>query len=158
MSQFCGNMIFRKWGGGVKGRLELFRKFIRFGRATRPLVLCIVRRQWVSVSTFNVWAALNGCSLCTWSFLAPINIYNPSLSLGWPPVSNGNGLVRQQFLQDSHQQSPNRQSTTSSQQQTVNNKESTTNSQQQTINNKQSTTRNVNLTILTSPSFKSGQN
>ena len=31
-------MIFRKWGGGgVKGRLELFRKFIRFGIFTRPL-------------------------------------------------------------------------------------------------------------------------
>ena len=26
-------MIFRKWGGGVKGRSELFRKFIRFGVA-----------------------------------------------------------------------------------------------------------------------------
>ena len=29
-------MIFRKWGG-VKGRLEFFRKFIRFGDAIRPL-------------------------------------------------------------------------------------------------------------------------
>ena len=26
----------RGGGGGVKGRLELFRKFIRFGLATRP--------------------------------------------------------------------------------------------------------------------------
>ena len=31
------NMIFQKWGGGVKGRLELFRKFIRFGDAICPL-------------------------------------------------------------------------------------------------------------------------
>ena len=33
-------MIFRKMrggGGGVKDRLELFRKFIRFGRERRPL-------------------------------------------------------------------------------------------------------------------------
>ena len=30
-------MIFRKWGGGIKGRLELFQKFIRFGRAALPL-------------------------------------------------------------------------------------------------------------------------
>ena len=29
------NMIFRKWGG-VKGRLELFRKFIHFGDAGHP--------------------------------------------------------------------------------------------------------------------------
>ena len=28
-------------GGGVKGRLELFRKFIRFGRGMRPLNLRI---------------------------------------------------------------------------------------------------------------------
>ena len=27
----------KMWGGGVKGRLELFRKFIRFGTVTRPL-------------------------------------------------------------------------------------------------------------------------
>ena len=35
-------MIFRKWGGGIKGgikgRLELFQKFIRFGRAVLPLI------------------------------------------------------------------------------------------------------------------------
>ena len=31
------NITFRKWGGGVKGRLELFRKFIRFGRGKFPL-------------------------------------------------------------------------------------------------------------------------
>ena len=31
------NMIFPKWGGGVKGRLEFFRKLIRFGGATYPL-------------------------------------------------------------------------------------------------------------------------
>ena len=41
-THFCReirNMIFRRWGGGgVKGRLELFRKFIRFGRADRPKV------------------------------------------------------------------------------------------------------------------------
>ena len=30
-------MIFRKWERGVKGRLELFWKFIRFGRGMRPL-------------------------------------------------------------------------------------------------------------------------
>ena len=30
-------MILRKLGGWVKGRLELFRKFIRFGGVTRPL-------------------------------------------------------------------------------------------------------------------------
>ena len=29
-------MSLRKWGGGIKSRLELFRKFIRFGGATRP--------------------------------------------------------------------------------------------------------------------------
>ena len=32
------NMIFWKWGAGVKGRSELFQKFIRFGMAIRPLV------------------------------------------------------------------------------------------------------------------------
>ena len=31
------NMIFRKWGGGVNGRLELFQKFIRFWRDRLPL-------------------------------------------------------------------------------------------------------------------------
>ena len=33
-------MIFQKWGagGGVKGRLELFRKFIRFGKGMLPLL------------------------------------------------------------------------------------------------------------------------
>ena len=32
------NLIFRKWrgGGGVEGRFEFFRKFIRFGSPTRP--------------------------------------------------------------------------------------------------------------------------
>ena len=36
------NMIFRKWGGGgIKGRLELFQKFIRFGRAALPLAFQI---------------------------------------------------------------------------------------------------------------------
>ena len=29
-------MSLQKWGGGIKSRLELFRKFIRFGGATRP--------------------------------------------------------------------------------------------------------------------------
>ena len=29
-------MIFRKWGGGGKGRLELFRSFVRFGVPIRP--------------------------------------------------------------------------------------------------------------------------
>ena len=33
--QIC-NMIFRKWGGGFNGRLELFRKFIRFGDVGHP--------------------------------------------------------------------------------------------------------------------------
>ena len=32
-------MIFRKWGGVVKSRLELFREFICSGGATRPLVV-----------------------------------------------------------------------------------------------------------------------
>ena len=32
------NMMFRKWEGGVKGRLELFQKFIRCGGAGLPLV------------------------------------------------------------------------------------------------------------------------
>ena len=38
LEKIC-NMIFRKWGGGegVKGRLDLFRKFIRFGRDKLPL-------------------------------------------------------------------------------------------------------------------------
>ena len=34
------NIIFEKWeggGGGAKGRLDLFRKFIRFGIVTRPI-------------------------------------------------------------------------------------------------------------------------
>ena len=44
--------------------------------------------------------ALNGCSL--WSVLAAINIYIP---FPLRAASNGNGFVRQQFLQDeSHQQ------------------------------------------------------
>ena len=38
-------IIFGKWGGGggggVKGRLEFVRKFIRFGRATRPLSIWV---------------------------------------------------------------------------------------------------------------------
>ena len=33
---------FPKMRGGVKGRLELFRKFIRFGRGRRPLVPCVL--------------------------------------------------------------------------------------------------------------------
>ena len=38
MFQKICNIIFRKWGGGgVKGRLELFRKFIRFGAVGLPL-------------------------------------------------------------------------------------------------------------------------
>ena len=32
------NMIFPKMRGGVKGCLELFREFIRFGRGMLPLV------------------------------------------------------------------------------------------------------------------------
>ena len=46
-THFCRekrNMIFRKWGGGVKGRLEIFRKFIRFGGAIRPLPLYCISR------------------------------------------------------------------------------------------------------------------
>ena len=35
-------IIFRKGGGGVKGRLEFFQKFIRFGTATCPLYPKIV--------------------------------------------------------------------------------------------------------------------
>ena len=31
------NIIFRNEGGGVRGRLEFFRKFIRFGGPRRPL-------------------------------------------------------------------------------------------------------------------------
>ena len=38
LQKIC-NIIFQKWGGGVKGRLEFFRKVIRFGTATRPLSL-----------------------------------------------------------------------------------------------------------------------
>ena len=30
---------FLKWGGGVEGRLEFLRKFIRFGSTTLPLIL-----------------------------------------------------------------------------------------------------------------------
>ena len=33
------NIIFQKWGGGVKGRLEFFQKFIRFGSGTLPQVI-----------------------------------------------------------------------------------------------------------------------
>ena len=39
------NMIFRKWGGGVNGRLELFRKFIRFWRDRLPL-LRLFKNGW----------------------------------------------------------------------------------------------------------------
>ena len=31
------NIVFRNEGGGVRGRLEVFRKFIRFGGPRRPL-------------------------------------------------------------------------------------------------------------------------
>ena len=33
------NIILRKWGGRVEGRLEFSRKFIRFGAAILPLIL-----------------------------------------------------------------------------------------------------------------------
>ena len=39
-------MIFRKWGGGVKGRFEFFRKFISLGSLTRPLSSIFVPRRW----------------------------------------------------------------------------------------------------------------
>ena len=39
-------MIFQKWGGGVKGHLELFRKFIRFGRGMLPL-------EWIMPSEMD---------------------------------------------------------------------------------------------------------
>ena len=35
------NIIFRKWGGGVKGRLEFLRKFLRFGSGIHPLVVIL---------------------------------------------------------------------------------------------------------------------
>ena len=50
-------MIFRKWGGGVKGRLELFRKFIRFGRDRLPLVLCVTI-IWFKGE--QIWATQSG--------------------------------------------------------------------------------------------------
>ena len=30
------NIVFRKWGGGVRGRLEVFQKFIESGRDSLP--------------------------------------------------------------------------------------------------------------------------
>ena len=39
------NMIFRKWGGRVKGRLELFRKFIRFDDAICPMKQSLSDRE-----------------------------------------------------------------------------------------------------------------
>ena len=83
---------------------------------------------------------LNGCSL--WSVLAAINIYIP---FPLRAASNGNGFVRQQFLQDeSHQQTVTNQ--------TINNKQSrtkqpTTNIYQQTVNNKQSPTDSHQQTV-----------
>ena len=52
-------MIFRKWGGlGVKGRLEFFRKFIRFGTVTRPLPP-VDNFSQVSIALPNfVWAGI----------------------------------------------------------------------------------------------------
>ena len=52
--------------------------------------------------------ALNGCSL--WTVLAAINIYIP---FPLRAASNGNGFVRQQFLQEeSHKQTVNNQTVT----------------------------------------------
>ena len=52
-------MIFRKMrgGGGAKDRLELFRKFIRFGRERRPLA-----RQVLLYSSFSPFEAVGAGS------------------------------------------------------------------------------------------------
>ena len=53
------NVTFRKWGGGVKGRLELFRKFIRFGNVRRcPLFWCWWLEDGEVEVDSGVWAAM----------------------------------------------------------------------------------------------------
>ena len=53
------NIIFQKWGGGVKGSFEFFQKFIRFGSRTLPLVLK-VRGGWTSQKfDYQEWLALD---------------------------------------------------------------------------------------------------
>ena len=71
-------MIFRKWGG-VTGRLELFRKFTRFGRVTLPLRrpefgnLTDVHGYWVgardtcvsrNINSFGNLGSLGNCFKC----------------------------------------------------------------------------------------------
>ena len=51
------NMIFRNWGGGVKGRLELFRKFIRFAISYQLRLLftgIIFRLNFTEKLTFEI--------------------------------------------------------------------------------------------------------
>ena len=46
-------IIFQKWGGGVNGHLEFFRKFIRFGSLTRPLDWNVIRKPVVKRSEWD---------------------------------------------------------------------------------------------------------
>ena len=64
-------MIFRKWGGGgVKGRLELFQKFIRFGRGMLPLWNCY---NGIAASAVQDW--ISKCNIgANWSLLPPVQI------------------------------------------------------------------------------------
>ena len=59
ISEKIRNMIFRKWGGGVKGRLELFRKFIRFGRGMLPWHLAWSKETFTSAAHIVVATPLS---------------------------------------------------------------------------------------------------
>ena len=57
---------FSKNEGGIKGRLEFFRKFIRFGRAARPLVRCHMLLKFTCTAVVFIEVS-NPCSSVTTS-------------------------------------------------------------------------------------------
>ena len=61
-------------GGGVKGRLELFRKFIRFGRGMRPLLETAMERR-------------GGPGGCIAQFLVTLVALDPTHVSQWPTVN-----------------------------------------------------------------------
>ena len=75
---------FPKMRGGIKGRLELFRKFIRFGRGMLPLHIHILndrslkKRQLLCLHTFTF--TMNGTRRKNETFLFPsFHIHRPYL-------------------------------------------------------------------------------
>ena len=56
--------VFRKWWGGVEGRLEFFREFLRFGSLHEPTYS--PTSAWMSIKCENIFVTNFFYSWCTW--------------------------------------------------------------------------------------------